>query len=388
MNDQMIETFRPKSVHFCGLLLGALMLTAACAPVEKRSPRFFWPPGVDVPRIEYINFFVADQDIKRGQENRLEEFIFGKVEARQVFERPLAIASDGRGRVLVSDVGLHKVFVFDNVRHEIRSLQSRGSEMRFSFPLGLDVDAGGRAYVVEPFDKKLLVFGENEQYLNSLDLSPLTRPTNIAVDVARDRLYVADTGSHQVAVFRLDGKMLRTVGQRGTEQGQFNFPVDVDVDAEGNLYVLDSMNARVQVFDPEGVFLRAFGERGTALGSFQIAKSLAVGPSGQVYVTDSQAHRIVIFSLQGDYLLSVGGRSRVTDEGVSPGGFNLPEGIDVDANDTIWVVDSLNRMFHQFQYLNEAYLAVHPIRPDEVYLPPNFHRSEDALPPPATAPRP
>jgi DNA-binding beta-propeller fold protein YncE len=358
------------------LLLLLLLLLSACAPVAPERKRFFWPPGTDRPKIEYINFYQTVDDVKRGTENWLEEAILGKSIPQVLFTRPFTIASDGKGRVFVSDVSQRKVFIFDLERHQVRTLNtSKGAVQHFRFPFGLAVDdQSGRVFVADALSDKIYAFGNDEKLIDSFALEGITRPAGIAFDSSRQRLYVVDADGHRLGVFDANGTPLRLLGERGEAAGQFNFPLDVDLDREGNLYVLDSMNARVQVFDPEGRFLRAFGERGTALGSFQIPKGIAVSPSGHVYVTDSQAHRMVIFDLQGTYLMTVGGQSAVTAGKVSPGGFYLPQGVDVDETDAVWVVDSLNRMFHQFQYLSAEYLEAHPILPGQTYIPPGFDR--------------
>lgn len=353
---------------------GALLLAllAACAPGEPARKRFFWPPPTFAePRIEYINFYESNLDVKRGTENRLAEGIFGKEPATPVFTRPQSIASDGRGRVFVTDLTQQTVFVFDLGRREIRRLlpsavRSKGLRL----PGGVAVDAAGEVFVTDTQEKDVLHFGADEKYRGAFGRGHLARPTGLAVDHDRDRVYVADTDGHRLAVFRRSGEFLASIGERGVEGGQFNYPLDVDLDDEGNLYVLDSMNARVQVLDPEGHFLRAFGERGMQPGQFQIAKNLAVSPSGHVYVTDSAANRVTIFDRQGALLLVFGGRSQAAQGKIAPGGFYLIQGIDVDANDSIWVVDSLNRMFHRFQYLTEEYLAEHPILPGQAASPP------------------
>jgi DNA-binding beta-propeller fold protein YncE len=381
MTRQAVSTPRTQDARrtrgprrFTSSLLALLLLLCACAPSASERKRYFWPPPIfDQPRIEYIDQYRTDADARRGAESWLEEAILGKERPRRVFSRPKDIASDGSGRVFVTDVDLRKVVVFDLARHKLRFLRTAdGAEATFRFPAGIAVDGDGRVYVTDSATREVVVFGADETRVASFGAGQLSRPTGLAVDAERGRLYVVDTDAHAVAVFDAAGNYLSTIGRPGGGEGEFNFPLDAAVDPEGNLYVLDSMNARVQVFDPAGGWLRAFGERGTAPGAFQVAKALAVSPSGHVYVTDSRAHRFYIYDQQGSFLLAVGGMAAMTGEGVSPGGLYLPQGIDVDANEAIWVVDSLNRMFHRFQYLSEKYLAEHPILPGQAYLPPEL----------------
>lgn len=367
------------SRSLCAVFGCVLLALSACAPKGVESKRFFWPPGLAEPKIEYINFYQVDQDVRRGEERWLEAQILGREKPKLVFVRPHAIASDGRGRILVSDIGLHVVFIYDLKQRQVRKLLQRHKGELSEFPRdvwGLEVSAAGEIYATLPDAAEIAVFGQDEVFLRTFGKGHVTRPLSMALDEARGKIYVVDSAKHAVVVFTANGDFLESWGQRGSAAGEFNYPVDVDVDADGNVYVLDSMNARVQVFDAAGRFLRTFGERGTAAGSFMVAKSLSVSPQGDVYVTDSLGNKVVVFSRSGDFLLNFGGRAFVVDK-VTPGGFYLPEGIDVDANSTIWVVDSLNRMFHQFQYLDGDYLEKHPILPGQAYILPSRKSSLD-----------
>ena len=351
------------------LLVLALAALVGCAPKEvAQKPRFFWPPPPAAARIEFVDYFQSTKDIDRKRGNWLEDFFLGEEEPEPIFSNPMDIASDGR-RVMVTDGGFHLVTVIDRVTRELRQLKSpSGENFLFSAPYGVTIDPQGNAYVTDTSSSKLFVFGPDETLQKVIGDEELTRPTGVAVDLSRGRIYVVDTAEHQIVAFDLRGKKLLAWGGRGAGEGKFNFPTDIDIDAEGNVYVLDSLNAKVQVLDPDGRYLRSFGERGSELGSFQVPKGLSVSPRGLVVVTDSLAKRFVIFDTNGEYLLSVGGRQRF-DGGVSPGGFYLPMGIDIDQNDTIWIVDALNRIANQYQYLTEEYLAAHPIDPKDAYVP-------------------
>lgn len=348
-----------------------LLLMSACAsPAPLVKTRFFWPPPPAQPKIEYIDFYQTNEDVIRDREHVIMTTIFGKEYAKMIFARPYDVASDSAGRVYVTDPANGHVHVLDMKKKEVTKLENSRLGDTFGFPAGIDVDGSGQVFLAESHAGAVNVFSPEGAYLRSFGFGSLTRPTGLDVDEDRGVVYVVDTDSHRIAFFTVSGELVRYLGERGAGPGQFNYPLDIDHDGEGNLYVLDSLNARIQVFTPEGDFLRAFGERGTVLGSFQIAKAIAVSPAGQVYVTDGLANRIVIFDLQGNYLLTLGGAGRVSKKGVTPGGFYAPLGIDVDNKNTIWIVDSLNRTVHQFQFLDEPFLAEHPILPEQLYTPP------------------
>lgn len=351
-------------------VLVAGFLVVGCAPAAKPKQRYFWPPFSE-PKIEYIEFFQADVDVKKRSSNALEEAIFGQFVPEFLFFNPFDVYSTGQGKFYVSETGKRRVLEIDLVAGTFEPLtNSKGEHLELQLPTGLSGDSQGQVYLVDSLEKKLLIFGANGRLKKEWELAGSGRPLNVAVDEGRKRAYVVDPEQHKVLIVSLeDGSQLGIFGERGSGPGAFNFPIDLDLDADGNMYVLDSMNARVQVFTPAGEFVREFGERGTALGSFQIPKGIAVSPSGYVYVTDSMANRFIVFDLEGNYLLTLGGKFIVSEGQVAPGGFYLPGGVDVDADEGIWIVDAQNRIVHHFQYLTDDYLRKNPILEGQAVVP-------------------
>ena len=110
-------------------------------------------------------------------------------------------------------------------------------------------------------------------------------------------------------VFSLSGKYIKTVGSRGSGQGQLNHPRGITIDDRGFVLVADTGNQRVQIFDPSGKSLLTFGrEDGPMMGwpTKPHAKGVNTtyqhvsGPVG-VASTCSRAMRGKVFvSYQGD----------------------------------------------------------------------------------------
>jgi len=77
------------------------------------------------------------------------------------------------------------------------------------------------------------------------------RPTDVAFDLQGD-IFVADGYTNsRVAKFNKDGDLLKSIGKRGNQPGEFSTPHTIANDAKGNIYVGDRGNSRIQVFDPE-----------------------------------------------------------------------------------------------------------------------------------------
>ncbi len=351
------------------LLVFVVLLLAACAnPQAEQKKRYFWPIGGHEQKIEYLKFYESDLDVKPA-ESFFAQTVLGVEKGARIFSSPRGIASNGTGSFFVADNGKRRVLICDLSKGEVRTLMDEDDEaFLFVTPMGVTLDQQGGGFVSDTSTGRIYRFSAAEQVVHEFGMGELNRPNGMVFDSQNRRLYVADTANHQIAVFSPTGQLLERLGRRGEGEGEFNFPLDVDLSPAGQLVVLDALNARVQVLNTDGRFIRQFGERGTALGSFQLPKSLAVNGFGHVYVSDSQAHKFVIFDLQGNHLLTIGGRSILVDGVVRPGGLDFPQGIAADNDGAIWIVDSLSRMVHQFQYLSEAYLRDHPIRPEEIYL--------------------
>jgi DNA-binding beta-propeller fold protein YncE len=88
--------------------------------------------------------------------------------------------------------------------------------------------------------------------------------------------------NNRIAKFNKDGNFLKTWGQTGSGQGQFNGIRGLASDAAGNLYVADSGNKRIQVFDGEGMFKSEIRNVGTPQ-----AVCVSGGPTQYLYTSNS-----------------------------------------------------------------------------------------------------
>lgn len=183
---------------------------------------------------------------------------------------------------------------------------------------------------------------------------PFVRPTNMALD-EQSNIFVVDGGNHRIQKFDTNGMFLRMWGEYGDGDGQFIFRVELDhfgaiaVDASGNVYVTD-YNSRVQKFDANGKFLMKWGDPGSGDGQFAAHShaSIAVDVSGNVYVSDANNYRIQKFDSNGKFLLKWG--SKGSDEGKFGESMNWsgPEGIAVDGQGNVYVVDPANYRIEKF----------------------------------------
>ena len=95
-------------------------------------------------------------------------------------------------------------------------------------------------------------------------------------------------------VFHANGAHFRTIGGPGTDPGQFDSPIGVDVDGDGNIVVADHGNHRVQVLSSDGRHLRTWGgpDSGSAVGHFSSPLGVAVDVDGCIIVADQSNNRL------------------------------------------------------------------------------------------------
>lgn len=353
--------------HYVKLLLKNFIIIAlaylvfGCADTAVSKKRYFWPPPPNRPRLEWIGAYSSQLDLPMTSGRIFKQVVVGE-DAPKTFVSPMDVKSDGKGRVFVADPGGPFVCVYDMTNLELRFISRRNDNYKSRQPISIALAEDGSLYVADRWLGVVLVYAPNEEFRALMDIrKQVGKVAAIAVDKPRKRLLVADTKDHTINVFTLSGEFLFEFGGHGEEDGKFSYPIAMTVNRSGEIVVADAMNARIQIFDGNGRFLRKFGQRGSGMGDFRLIKGVATDSDDNVYVTDGMSHRILIFSSAGEFLLPVGGMYSIATQKVAPGGFVVPQGIDIDQNDTVYVVDQMNRRFQVFQYLSDEYLKLHPV---------------------------
>ncbi len=106
-------------------------------------------------------------------------------------------------------------------------------------------------------------------YLKTLGMR---RVTNYPYDLAfgpDDKLYILcrTSGAALIRVWTFDDAERLTddlvqIGAYGAKEGQFQWPVQIVTDCEGNLYVSDEATHKVSKFNPDGEFVSRWGNEG------------------------------------------------------------------------------------------------------------------------------
>jgi len=316
-------------------------------PPMADAPR--WPGPPDHPRVRYVGELKCDTDLKPGKTffELLRELTFGKEPAQSMLT-PFAVCTDNADRVFVADSNAQFVHVFNLKTRKYAQWRPANAEKRFSQPVGIAYDPGGRLLVSDSVAGCIYAFAPDGKYLGTLGEGRLKRPCGIAVHPTTRRIYIADSAAHQIVVLSANGQELVRIGQRGTEEGSFNFPISVAIDRQGRLYVADALNFRVQQIAPDMKTVKVIGRKGDAPGYFAQPKSVMTDNEDHLYVIDNQFESVQIFDPQGRLLMDFG------EEGRGRGQFWLPTCVFIDFGGRIWVADSYNRRLQVFDYLPEG----------------------------------
>jgi len=340
---------------FPPLLLAILLVSlTACAqsgmrytyPVEPQE-QVVWPAKPGKPRIKYIGSFSAAEDtgIQKGFFTRLAEFFIGAEDQRLI--RPMAVLALNDNEIYVADPGIKGVHYFNLTDQNYKQIRLTG-DFPLPSPVALAVDDQQRVLVADSSLAQIFMINREAGIAEQVFLKGnLQQPTGIAFDKINKRLYVVDTTTHSVNMYDQHGKLLNTIGRRGEQNGQFNYPTYIWLDNQRTLWITDSLNFRVQRFTTEGKYLGEFGKVGSGSGTFARPKGVATDKFGHIYIVDSLFHALQIFDKKGRLLLNIG------QQGENPGHFWLPSGVYIGENSKVYIADSHNQRIQVFQYIGD-----------------------------------
>ena len=314
-----------------------------------------WPDAPDTARFRYAGQLFGEDNFAPepgsvGGGTKLLHWLVGLVGGEQdriTLKRPQSGVVDPQGRVFVTDISNHAVFVFDQGAGKLQVWTQAAPRRNFVTPVGVALGAGGELLVADAALGEVFRLDRTGKPLGSFGAGILVRPAGLARDAARARLYVADTHAHDIKVFDDAGKLLEVIGKRGEGEGELNFPTHLAFGGD-TLYVADSINARIVKFDAQGKPAGGFGKRGMRVGDFTRPKGVALDAQGNIYVVESMYDRLLVYNKAGQFLMPIGGT------GKEIGQFFLPAGVWSDAGGRIYVADMFNGRVMIFQFLGGA----------------------------------
>lgn len=196
------------------------------------------------------------------------------------FQYPKGIAVDPEGNIYVADSWNHRIQKFDAKGTPILSFGACGDgKGELNEPYDIMVEPSGNLIVIERYNHRIQFFDPQGKSLGWLG----DRGTVLEEQLAD----LQETPAHLLAPIL------------------FEFPTSIAKDSRGNYVITDSGNHRIRKFNPRWQEILSFGEKGTEPGQFQYPLCVSIAPNDLLYIADLNNERIQVFSPFGQYLFSV-----------------------------------------------------------------------------------
>jgi DNA-binding beta-propeller fold protein YncE len=271
-----------------------------------------------------------------------------------VFNEVHQVAFTNAGLLLAMDTVNQRIVTFDPVTGELipPSCGKRGWQAgAFNWPRGLAVDpAKNQLWVADTKQSDIQIFDANCTFLQKMPATPTSTdkfnyPYAVAMRGSDHTAWIADTKNNRLKVYdNTTNKptLLRTYGTKGNGVDQFNSPQGVSVDPlTGNILVADANNNRIVELDasPNAGTITWVRTRKGFTKPAAVARDL----TGRTFVADSAANRVVIVGPSADW-------NNTSDvEGILTG-MSRPEQVAVGPDGRLYVSDTYDDRILVYAY--------------------------------------
>lgn len=159
------------------------------------------------------------------------------------------------------------IVVFTTRGKFVRKIGTRGNGVgQFNYPNSITIDPeSGDLYVTDTLNRRVVamknngnvrwIVGKPDILVKSKDKAKVGKlasffqlPRSIEFGVDK-KIYVSDTFANKIVVLSPEGKLLSSVGERGVEDGKFNFIEGLNMRSDGVFYIADRANDRAQAVE-------------------------------------------------------------------------------------------------------------------------------------------
>ena len=196
----------------------------------------------------------------------------------------------------------------------------------------------GNIYVADLSNNRVQVFTCNGDYLFTFN-EKMSQPLGICT--THNRVLVTQYNGHCITMYELEGKLIKSVGSKGSGEAQFNYPNGLAVsDRTNNVYVCDYYNNRIQIFTEDLKFHSMLG-----IGVFNQPRDIKV-TRDRVLVLDESNPCMFVFN--SNHVLT--NRLITRGEGKQT---NSPVCFDIDREYNIIMSDYRNHCVYVFNQEGE-----------------------------------
>ena len=296
---------------------------------------------------------------------------------------PVGVAHDRHGNTFMSEEGSHRIrkmapggAVTTHAGSTKGHKDGPGDQAQFDNPYGMACDAEGNLFVADQGNHRIrmitparvvtTVAGTGEEGCDDRPAAhaTLNEPTDVAVHPITGDLAVADSANDRIrhiALVKHGSTVVSTLAgsTEGFEDGpsntaEFDGPVSLDYDAQGNLHVTDFHNNRVRKVSSAHIVstLAGTGAKGTQDGAgdqatFKNPWGVAVDGAGAVVVADKSNHRVRLISQAGATSTLAGSNNGFQDGQGTAARFKSPRAVAIDSTGGAIVADFANNLLRR-----------------------------------------
>ena len=270
-------------------------------PAEKIFPRRwsrrdflkltgFTAAALAMPRISRASECCDAKEVRIGSGYHTYELVedWGKLPAGNQYGIGCGIAVDGKDRVYVLTRTKPGLVIFDR-KGKLLEIWEEDAALKKGISSQTFTETAHGLYWSKEHGKEYLYFTENKQ---------------------KD-----GNGGRRVTKTDLKGNVLLRIGNVTEESKtsikfQFDNPTDVAIAANGDIYVVDGYGSQlVHRFDKKGKLIRTIGGRGKENGKFNTCHGVWVNTlkkTPEIYIADRNNDRVEVYSMDLDYKRTLG----------------------------------------------------------------------------------
>jgi sugar lactone lactonase YvrE len=242
---------------------------------------------------------------------------------------PRGIAA-ANARIYAADTGNGRILILDrrgNVAAILDGQQPEDTALHFVEPVELEVDRDGRLYVLDPLLARLVRIDPTTEMRTVLPIAAayLDRSRGLFVD-SEGHIWIANTPNRRIAAFDAGGLLLHEFLLPEADAQ----PVDVVVTSDGTRYVTDAGLHRLLRYASNGELTDT---RTIPRSNSLDGPHLALRPGGALLVSEPEGGRVIELDPRGGQVDAW----QLPGAGMAPA---KPVGITVDADGSVWAVDS------------------------------------------------
>jgi sugar lactone lactonase YvrE len=292
------------------------------------------------------------------------------------FSDPFGVAVDKRGNVIVADGGqsnrIRRVTVDGNVQTIAGSSEGfadgNALQAQFNTPSGIVIDNGGNVVIADTSNNRIRKLSTDGSKVSTIAGSgsaglrdgraadaQFDGPIGVAVD-KQGNIFVADSYNDSIRKIATDGGVTTVAGtgspgyRDGPASGAaFDTPCGVAVDKDGNLFVADAGNHAIRKINPQGDVTTIAGRVDDEARGVQLNRpvSVALTHDGFLFIADEAGCKIVRISPEGEGMIYAGAAAGFGDGVGGHARMNGPSSLAVDRQGVLYVADSQNYLIRE-----------------------------------------